>query len=153
MESKEKDRKSKIEAYDPFESLDSMNSFLESMARIPYRLFNGYLANPYKMPEVDVLDNGDTYTIKVDMPGVDKKDIKLKLMSDRIIIRAEKNEEKEEKKKGYYSRERNAVGYYRSVALPEEVKPETAKAKLDNGTLSIEISKSEAAKGRDIKID
>ncbi len=142
-----------IRVYGPFEAVEDRNNFFESMARTPFRLFGEFLSNPYSVPEVDIIDNGDAYTIKADIPGVEKKDIKIKVLGNRLIIRAEKSEEKEQKKRGYYTRERSAVGYYRSIALPEEVKPETAKAKLNNGTLNIEIEKSEAAKGHDIEVE
>ncbi len=142
-----------IELYDPFEALNSIGNLFESVARIPQRIIGNYIASPYKMPDADIIDNGDSYTVKIDMPGVDKKDIKLRIVDNTITVHAEKSEEKENKGKNYYSKERMAMGYYRSIELPEPVKPNTAKAKMNNGTLSIDIEKAEEAKGTEIKID
>ena len=145
--------KDALDLFRPSSALENMDSLFDYLTKMPYRLLTEYIASPYKMPDADIIDNGDSYTIKIDVPGVDKKDIKLKVLDNNIVIKAEKSSEREEKNGGYYSKERASVGYYRNVALPEQIKPSSAKAKMDNGTLMIQVDKAESAVGKEIKVD
>ena len=89
----------------------------------------------------DVLDEGDHYVINAELPGITKDDVKLNVSDNNVEISAEHKEEKEEKKKNYVRKERRAFSYHRSLPLPEKVDSSKAKAKLNNGILSIEIPK------------
>ncbi|MDE1865380.1 MAG: Hsp20/alpha crystallin family protein [Candidatus Micrarchaeota archaeon] len=112
------------------------------------------LMKAVRSPTVDLVDNVDSFTVKADMPGVDKKNIKLKVTKDAMSISAERNEEKELKGKNYYSRERSSMGYYRELPFPEEVKSDSAKARYEDGILTIEIKKvSPKAAPTDVKIE
>lgn len=91
----------------------------------------------------DIEDKGDKLEVTAEMPGVDKKDIKVNLTNDTLTIKAEKKEEKEEKRKNYYYKERSYGGFYRSITLPVEVDPKTAKATYKDGVLQITIDKIE----------
>jgi len=89
----------------------------------------------------DVLDKGDHYVINAEMPGVSKEDIKLNASDNNVEISAEHKEESEEKKKNYIRKERKTLSYYRSLPLPEKVDSSKAKAKMNNGILTVEIPK------------
>jgi HSP20 family protein len=89
----------------------------------------------------DVLDEGDHYVINAELPGVVKEDVKLNVSDNNVEISAEHKEEKEEKKKNYVRKERRTFSYHRSLPLPEKVDSSKAKAKLNNGILSVEIPK------------
>jgi len=107
-----------------------------------------------RMPSIDLVDNGDSFTVKADMPGVDKKNIKLKVTKEAMSISAERNEEREAKSKNYYSRERSSMGYYRELPFPEEVKSDSAKARYEEGILTIEIRKANPrASPTEVKIE
>ena len=155
MEKDEKTRNEKarkLDVYRPFEALDRVDDFFDYTMKMPYKLLNNYFSS-YKTPDADIIDNGDSYTIKIDLPGIDKKDIKLKVLGDSIEVKAEKNEEKGERKAGYYSKERALMGYYRNILLPEKIKPKSAKAKMENGTLKIDVEKSEETKGNEVSVE
>lgn len=103
----------------------------------------------------DIVDEGDRYVIKAELPGVTKEEVKLNVSDNNVEISAEHKEEKEEKSKNYVRKERKAFSYHRSLPLPEKVDSVKAKAKLDNGILSVEIPKITATpkpKSRDIPI-
>ncbi len=78
-------------------------------------------------------DNGDSFTIRADIPDVDKKNIELKITDNIVSISARKDEDNETKRDNFYSRVRTSVGYFRNIAMPEDMKPDTAKAKYENG--------------------
>lgn len=96
-----------------------------------------------KMPETscDVIDEGKQLLIKADIPGVKKNEIDLNVTDNSLEITAEHKAEKEEKKKNYLRKERSQVSYYRTVPLPEKVKSNQAKAKLEDGVLTVTIPK------------
>ncbi|MCL4404429.1 Hsp20/alpha crystallin family protein [Candidatus Marsarchaeota archaeon] len=148
---KKKNEEREPEIYRPLGALDSIDSLFDYAMKAPYKLFSSLMS--YKMPDSDIIDNGDSYTVKIDLPGVSKNDVKLKILGNSLEVKAEKKEENEERRKGYYSKERASMGYYRSIPFPEEVNPKSAKAKMENGTLSIEVEKSENAKGNEVRID
>jgi len=110
---------------------------------------------PMSSMSCDVLDEGDRYVIHAEMPGVEKKDVKLNASDNSIEISAEHKEESEEKKKDYLRKERKAVSYYRRLPLPEKVDSSKAAAKLNNGVLTVDIPKvtpTPKSKSKDIPV-
>lgn len=94
----------------------------------------------------DIVDEGNHLKIKMNIPGVQKKDIKLNVTDNSIEISAEHKEESEEKKKNYLKKERSNVSYYRTLPLSEDVVSEKTKAKLSDGVLEITLPKSKPSK-------
>lgn len=99
------------------------------------------------MPKVaslscDVVDEGDKYVIKAEMPGVKKDEIKLNVFDNSLEISAQHKEQEEEKKKNYLRKERSEISYYRTLPLPEKVVSDKTNAKLTDGVLNITIPKA-----------
>ena len=97
-----------------------------------------------KMPEssCDVIDEGNQFRVKMNVPGVQKKDINLNVTDNSLEISAEHKEESEEKKKNYLRKERSHVSYYRTLPMSEDVISGKVKAKLSDGVLDITLPKS-----------
>jgi len=92
----------------------------------------------------DLEDEGSRFVAKVDLPGVNKKDVELNITENSVEISAEHKEEAEEKKKNYLQKERSTVSYYRTLPLPEKIVPDKVRAKLTDGTLNITLPKSKS---------
>jgi HSP20 family protein len=90
----------------------------------------------------DVMDEGDKYVIKAEMPGVKKDEIKLNVFDNSVEISAQHKEQEEEKKKNYLRKERSEISYYRTLPLPEKVVSDKTSAKLTDGVLNITIPKA-----------
>jgi HSP20 family protein len=90
----------------------------------------------------DLVDEGSRYVVKVDLPGVKKKEIKLNMTDNSIEIDAKHKDEAQEKKKNYLKKERSEVSYYRTLPLPEKILVDKSKAKLTDGTLTISLPKA-----------
>ncbi|HDK27492.1 MAG TPA: Hsp20/alpha crystallin family protein [Candidatus Atribacteria bacterium] len=103
-------------------------------------------------PLVDVIDKKDSILVKAELPGVDKKDVKISLSENTLTIRGERKEEKEIKKEDYYCCERAFGTYSRSITLPVEVDKTKAKATFKNGILEITLPKIEETKPKEIEI-
>ena len=105
-------------------------------------------------PSVDVTESDTELKIEAEMPGVDEKDVDVRLTDNVLTIRGEKKAEKEEKKKDYHMVERSYGSYARSITLPFAADPDKVKASFKNGVLSITLPKSPelAAKAKKIAI-
>ena len=104
-------------------------------------------------PSVDIEEAEDKYVIKADLPGVDKKDIDVKLENGVLSIRGEKNVEKESgKDTRHHRRERFHGTFARSFTLPEAVQADGVDASYRDGVLTLHIPKKEEAKPRSIDI-
>ena len=98
--------------------------------------------------KTDVVDNGDHFTVKADLPGFDKKDIKIGMTNGVLTVSAsheENNDEKDEKSGKYLRRERSIASYARSFRVGNEVKPEEIDAKYENGVLTLTVPNKQAA--------
>ena len=90
----------------------------------------------------DVIDEGKQFRVKVNVPGVTKKDIVLNVSDNAIEIHAEHKEKSEEKKKNYLRKERSEISYDRVIPLSENIVQGKVKSKLIDGVLEIMLPKS-----------
>jgi len=90
----------------------------------------------------DIIDDGDKFRVKVDVPGVKKDEIKLNITENSVEVSAEHKKEEEEKKKNFVRKERSQVSYYRVLPLPERVDSSKVSAKLTDGILNITLQKT-----------
>lgn len=103
----------------------------------------------------DVIDEGKQLKVKVDLPGINKKEIVLNVADNAIEIHAEHSEESEEEKKNYLRKERSQVSYDRIVPLPEKIQSDKVRSRLTDGVLEIVLPKAKptpAQKKRSVKV-
>jgi len=103
-------------------------------------------------PSLDMSETKDNFVVKVEVPGIDAKDIDISLTGDVLTIKGEKKQEKEEKEEDYHFVERSYGGFSRSVRLPAEVESRKIKASYKNGILRVTLPKSEKVKAKEVKI-
>lgn len=104
-------------------------------------------------PSVDVEEDEKAVRVKAEVPGMDEKNIEVKLENNVLTIKGEKNEEKkEEKGKKYLFTERKFGSFTRSISLPEGIKSDDAKATFKKGVLNIEIPKDATKEAKKINI-
>ena len=98
------------------------------------------------MPEIEILKKNGTFTVKADLPGLTKDDVKIELTEEFLTISGERKEEKEEKGEGFYRTERSYGSFYRQIPLPEGAETEKATATFQNGVLEITVPAVKAEK-------
>jgi HSP20 family protein len=103
-------------------------------------------------PVVDLVEKPDRYEITAELPGMDEKNIEVKLSNEMLVIKGEKKEEKEEKEANYYMSERRYGSFQRTFRLPEGINTDKIEAGFKNGVLTVALPKSEEAK-KETKID
>ncbi|NNK90274.1 MAG: Hsp20/alpha crystallin family protein [Saprospiraceae bacterium] len=93
------------------------------------------------VPAVNISENKKAFEIELAVPGMSKEDFNISVEKDRLIVRSEKEETKEEKEKHFTQREYSYSSFYRSFKLPENANSESIDAKYDNGVLRVMIAK------------
>jgi HSP20 family protein len=96
-------------------------------------------------PRLDVSETDKTLEIVADLPGMEKKDIKVSVDGDLLTIKGEKKEEKEEKGKYYHTVERRSGSFYRALRLPVKVESNKIEATFKEGVLTLTLPKSKKA--------
>ncbi len=97
-------------------------------------------------PSVDIVEKEDSFELTADLPGMEEKNIELKLSGDILTIKGEREEEKEEKKQDFYLCERHFGSFERSFQVPESIDPEKIDAHFKNGVLSVILPKKPEAR-------
>jgi HSP20 family protein len=97
-------------------------------------------------PAVDVAEKDSEYEITAELPGMDEKNIDIKLSNGMLTIRGEKKQEKEEREKDYYMSERRYGSFMRSFQVPEGVDAGKIEATFAKGVLHIKLPKTAEAK-------
>jgi HSP20 family protein len=105
------------------------------------------------MPAVDVVESEKAYEITAELPGMDEKNIEVKVVNGGLTIKGEKQEEKEEKKKDYYLQERNFGSFERSFGIPESVDADKIEASFKKGVLTVTLPKKAEAQKPAKKIE
>ncbi len=94
----------------------------------------------------------DAFTIEVDLPGVDKKDIELKVEENLLTVRAVRHFKQETSEEDYYLCESSFGVISRSFVLPEGIDKEKVDARYEDGRLYITLEKEEARKAKSISV-
>ena len=103
-------------------------------------------------PSVDITETEIAYEVKAEIPGMDKKDIKISVQENVLLLSGEKKKEEEKEDQNYHRVERSYGKFERSFKLPTDVKADEIKAKYKDGVLSVEIPKAEEVKPKEITV-
>ncbi|THG86306.1 Hsp20/alpha crystallin family protein [Pseudomonas sp. A-1] len=93
------------------------------------------------MPAVDIIEKDDAFEITAELPGMDEKNVQVKLSNGNLTITGEKKDEREEKKKDYYLSERHYGSFQRTFGLPEGVDADKIEAQFAKGVLTLKLPK------------
>lgn len=151
------------QAWRPFESLRReidrlFDDFDGGFWRAPFRssLFD---VAPFRreavfgaVPAVDFTETDKAYEITAELPGLDEKNIEVKLVDGLLTIKGEKQDEKEEKRKDYYMHERSFGAFERAFQVPEGVDKDKIDASFKKGVLTLTLPKSAEAQKAEKKI-
>ena len=135
---------SNLTRFDPF-SLDPVSDLFQGFFR-PMRSMATAQDTELASMKIDVSENDGAYTVKAEMPGVDKKDIDVQIDGRIVSINAKVERNKEEKEgERVIRRERYSGTFSRSFSLAGEVDEANAKAEYKDGVLSLSLPKKAPA--------
>jgi len=105
------------------------------------------------VPKMDLYRKDGKIFLEMEIPGIDPKDVDLKVYPDRVVLKAERKEEKQEESERFFRLERSHGSCYREIPMPVEVDPETSEAKIRNGLLALVLpEKQKVEDGRKLEI-
>jgi HSP20 family protein len=104
-------------------------------------------------PPVDVYEDEHNITLKIEVAGIDEKDIDVSIENNTLTVRGERTLEKEEKEENFQRVERQYGSFTRSFTLPNSVDPEQVTADYNKGVLKIRVAKKAEAKPKQIKVN
>jgi HSP20 family protein len=111
----------------------------------PYRGFEWPVEYelPMRIPYVDVIDFGNEYVVKAELPGLKKENVQIEVAPNELSITARADVETEEKEKTYLHRERAFSTFRRRIGFGERIDTEKASANMAEGILEIKLPKLE----------
>jgi HSP20 family protein len=118
--------------------------------------FGGYLWDPFRgfewpveyelpmrIPVVDVIDSGNEYIVKAELPGLKKENVQIEVWTNELLLTAKSEVEKEERGKTYLHRERAFSTFRRRIGFGESIDTEKVSANMAEGILEIKLPKLE----------
>jgi HSP20 family protein len=104
------------------------------------------------IPAMDLVEEGGSYLLRADLPGVSEDDVTVELEDNVLTISGERRSEHEDKQEGYYRIERASGAFSRALTLPEGIDPDSVQASFEKGVLEVRIPKPEERKPRRVAI-
>lgn len=128
--------------------------FLDPLsARATLDRWFGDFSSAHFQPRIDVVDEGPVLRVTVELPGVDREDVKVSVANGVIIIRGIKKQDIRDEENGCYRLERSHGRFERTVPMPEYADPERALARFDNGILTLTVPKTEPLTPSDRQVE
>lgn len=140
-----------IARWDPFREMAELSERLN-------RLFEERWMRPWAedvtwSPLINLEETKDAYILRAELPGMDRKEIKLSLTEKALSLSGERRWEKKDDSSTVHRAEIFCGRFQRTISFPSEIDPQNATARYENGILTVELPKSERAKPREIDIE
>jgi HSP20 family protein len=126
--------------------VQDFDKILEPFRLMPWDPFRGFewpveYELPTRIPYVDVIDSGNEYVVKAELPGIKKENVEIEVGANELVLNAESDVVTEEKEKTYLHRERAFSRFHRHVGFGESVDTEKASANMVDGILEVKLPK------------
>ena len=144
-----------IVRWEPFRDLvTSQDRFNRLFNESFSRLFGDEEGTPRAWtPAVDIFESDNNIVLKAELPGVDPKDVEVRVEDSTLYLKGERKFEKEVKEDNYHRIERSYGSFARSFSLPATIDSEKVQAEYKDGLLTLTIPKREEARPKTIKIN
>ncbi len=105
------------------------------------------------VPACDVYEDEHSLIVKMEVAGIDEKDIDVRLENNTLTVRGERKFEKEEKEENFHRIERRYGAFSRAFTLPNTVDTDKVEAHYENGVLKIRLAKKAEARPKQVKVN
>ena len=137
-----------LERWDPFREIRRMERRMDHAWR---RLGVGEVIQSWAVP-LDVVEDGDSVTVRATLPGVKPDDIDITIEEGLLTIKANSDDEREERNEKYLVKERRTGRFHRTLRLPDTLDVDKAETGYDNGVLTLTFPKLEASKPKKLEL-
>lgn len=148
--------------WNPARDLQTFPSDVMNMQREINRMFDSFFRGGLAdddafvasdwIPAVDIAEHENEYLVKLELPGVNKDDVKITMQNNILSVRGEKKKEKDSKGSDYHRVERSYGAFQRTFTLPSTVKADKIDASYSDGILTIVLPKAEEARTKQIEV-
>jgi HSP20 family protein len=142
--------------WDPFLELKSLESQINRLFRRPFPWAarpDEALATPEFAPPADIYEDENKIAFKMEVPGIDPKDLDVRIEGNTLTVTGERKFKTEEKKENFRRIEGSYGWFCRSFALPPSADSNNIHANFNNGVLEINVPKRAEARGKQIRIE
>jgi HSP20 family protein len=141
-----------ITRWDPFREVATLQNRVNSLFR-EMNDGDGPLTTASFVPAVDVYEDNSKVVLKLEVPGVEEKDLDVRVENHTLTVKGERKFEKEEKEENFHRIERRYGSFYRAFTLPNTVDTESVAASYTAGVLKLELKKKPEAQPKQIKVN
>src|ERR1700752_5432275 len=143
-----------ITRWDPFREFSTLQDRMNRLFRDSYgpEGREESLTSSTFAPPVDVYEDEHNVSLKIEVPGIDEKDIDVRIENNTLTVHGERKFEKEEKEENYRRVERQYGSFTRTFTLPPTVDQDSVQADYEKGVLKIKLAKKQEAKPKQIKV-
>ena len=144
-----------IVRWEPYRDLVTAQRDFERLFRDAFSSQHGEteLSTRSWAPPVDIYETEEAIILKAELPGVEPKDVEVRVEDNTLYLKGERKFEKEVKEQNYHRVERSYGSFARSFSLPNSISTDKVKAEFKDGLLTLTMPKREEAKPKTIKID
>jgi len=141
-----------ITCWDPFREVVALQSRVNSLFR---DLNEGeeQVAAASFVPAVDIYEDAKKIVLKLEVPGIEEKDLDIRVENHTLTVKGERKFEAEEKEQNFHRIERRYGSFFRAFTLPSTVDTESVQASYNAGVLKLELAKKAEAQPKRIKIN
>jgi HSP20 family protein len=144
--------------WEPFREFSTMQDRMNRMNRLFRESYSPEgpeeaLTSTNFAPPVDIYEDEHNITLKMEIPGIDEKDMDVRIENNTLTVHGERKFEKEEKEENFRRVERQYGSFTRSFTLPNSVDPGQVSADYEKGILKIKLAKKAEAKPKQIKVN
>ena len=141
-----------ITRWDPFREVVTMQDRLNSLF---HAMNDGEspLTTASFVPAVDIYEDPQKVVLKLEVPGIDEKDLDVRVENHTLTVKGERKFEQEEKEENFHRIERRYGSFFRAFTLPSTVDTEHVAASYNAGVLKLELTKKPEAQPKQIKIN
>lgn len=144
--------KKDLVSYDPLDRFFDIREDFDSVMKDFLRGFSGPVSSRELYPLADVKEDDDKYTITVEVPGIDKKDLKIRVKENSLLVEGEKREETKEEGESYLRVERSYGNFRRAFSFASDLDEKKVNAEFEDGILIVTLPKTEKEKPKEIEI-
>jgi HSP20 family protein len=141
-----------INRWDPFREVVALQNRVNSLFR-EMNEGDSPLTTASFVPAVDIYEDSKKVVLKLEVPGVEEKDLDIRVENNTLTVKGERKFEKEEKEENFHRIERRYGSFYRAFTLPSTVDTEHINAGYNAGVLKLELSKKAEAQPKQIKVN
>jgi HSP20 family protein len=141
-----------ITRWDPFREVVTMQNRLNSLFR-DLNEGDSPLTTAAFVPAVDIYEDDKKVMLKLEVPGIEEKDLDVSVENNTLTVKGERKFESEEKEENFHRIERRYGSFFRAFTLPSTVDTEHVQAKYNAGVLKLELLKKPEAQPKQIKIN